>query len=301
MYDVIAPVKGPEAFDGVISRLDAMLPGQGPLSQRLSAFRADFVIPPERLDAVFRLAIEECAYRTSRYIVLPENESFTIEYVTDKPWSGYNWYQGNSISLIQVNTDFPIHINRAVDLACHEGYPGHHVFNTLIEEHLVRRRGWVEFTLFPLFSPLGPIAEGSANFGIGLAFPGDERLAFEKEVLFPSAGLNPARAAEYYKVEALVDELNYAHNEAARGIVNGTMSDDEARQWLMSYALLSAEKAEQRVAFIHKYRSYVVNYNLGKDLVAQYVEAQSNSQSRRWQAFESLLTEPNLPSSLVVR
>ncbi|MEL7451027.1 MAG: hypothetical protein AAFN78_17565 [Pseudomonadota bacterium] len=301
VYDVLPPVNGPEAFDAAIGKLDELLPGEGRLSERLDRFRSDFVIPPERLDTVFRLAIDECARRTYEHIELPAGESFTLEYVTDKPWSGYNWYQGDSISLIQVNTDFPIHISRAVDLACHEGYPGHHVYNTLIEEHLVRRRGWVEFTLFPLFSPQGPIAEGSANFGIGLAFPDDERMAFERDVLFPAAGLDSERVAEYYAVEALADELNYAHNEAARGIVNGTMSDDEAQQWLMTYGLMSEEKAGQRVAFIHKYRAYVVNYNLGKDLVAEYVDSRSDSPDNRWQVFEALLTEPTLPSALVVK
>ena len=76
---------------------------------------------------------------------LPANETFTVEYVKNKPWSGYNWYQGNYRSLIQVNTDLPIYIDRAIDLACHEGYPGHHVYNALLEKHLVRDRGWVEF------------------------------------------------------------------------------------------------------------------------------------------------------------
>ena len=66
------------------------------------------------------------------------DEHFTVEYVTNKSWSGYNWYQGNFRSLIQVNTDLPIYIDRAIDLACHEGYPGHHVYNALLEQHLVQ-------------------------------------------------------------------------------------------------------------------------------------------------------------------
>ena len=33
-------------------------------------------------------------------------------------------------------------------------------------------------------------------------------------------------------------------------------------------------RAEQRVKFIDQYRSYVINYNLGKDLVRAYVEQQ---------------------------
>ena len=71
--------------------------------------------------------------------------------------------------------DLPVYIDRAVDLACHEGYPGHHVYNVLLDKHLVRDRGWVEFSVYPLFSPQSLIAEGTANFGIDVAFPGRER------------------------------------------------------------------------------------------------------------------------------
>jgi len=69
------------------------------------------------------------------HVELPATERFTIEYVTGKSWSGYNWYQGDYKSLIQVNTDLPIYIDRAIDLACHEGYPGHHVYNVLLEKN----------------------------------------------------------------------------------------------------------------------------------------------------------------------
>ena len=133
--------------------------------------------------------------RTLPHAELPAGESFTVEFVTNKSWSGYNWYQGNYRSLIQVNTDLPIYIDRAVDLACHEGIPGHHVYNALLEKHLMRDRGWVEASVYALFSPQSLIAEGTANYGIEVAFPGDERLAFERDVLFPAAGLKAAGRA----------------------------------------------------------------------------------------------------------
>src|SRR5205814_3598449 len=172
--------------------------------------------PKDKLDAVFKAAIDGCRSRTLEHMTLPPNESFTVEYVTNKSWSGYNWYKGGFSSLIQVNTDLPIYIDRAIDLACHEGYPGHHVYNALLEQHLVKERGWTEFTVYPLFSPQSLIAEGTANYGIEVAFPGHERVEFEKSRLFPLAGLDPKRAAEYYEVQALVDELSYAGNEPAR-------------------------------------------------------------------------------------
>src|SRR6185503_6212472 len=102
---------------------------------------------------------------------------------------------GNARSLIQINTDLPIFIDRAVDLAAHEGYPGHRVYNALLEQALVRGRGWPEFSVYPLFSPQSLIAEGSANYGIEVAFPGEERVNFEKTVLYPLAGLDPSKAA----------------------------------------------------------------------------------------------------------
>ena len=88
-----------------------------------------------------------------------------------------------------MNLDFPVPLDRAIDLACHEGYPGHHVYNALLEQALVHDRGWVEISMYPLFSPQSLIAEGSANYGIDMAFPSAERTAFERDSLFPLAGL----------------------------------------------------------------------------------------------------------------
>ena len=197
--------------------------------------------------------------------------------MTNKSWSGYNWYQGDFRSLIQVNTDLPIYIDRAIDLACHEGYPGHHVYNALLEKHLVRDRGWVEFTVYPLFSPQSLIAEGTANYGIEVAFPGRERVEFERTVLFPAAGLDPSTAAEYYEVQALVDQLAYAGNEAARAYLDGKMSAADAAAYLEKYAMYSPERAKQRVRFMDQYRSYVINYNLGKDMVRRYLESRGGT------------------------
>ncbi|MGB5719707.1 MAG: hypothetical protein WBM34_03370, partial [Woeseiaceae bacterium] len=225
-------------------------------------------------------------------------ESFTIEYVTDKPWSGYNWYQGNARSLIQVNTDLPIYISRAVDLGCHEGYPGHHTFNALLEKNILKAKGWTEWSLYPLFSPQSLIAEGSGNYGIDLAFPGEERVQFEKDVLFPLAGLDASKADQYYRLGALLAQLNYAGNEAARRYLNGEASREEAIDWLKTYALSSDARAEQRTRFMDAYRSYVINYNHGKDMVADYVERDGANEAERWARFEALLSSPMLPADL---
>jgi hypothetical protein len=300
LYDAVAPTHPESHFQAILEKLEKRLPGDGPLVARYETFRRDFAIPKDRQDKVFRAAIDACRARTVKHIALPAGEEFTLEYVTGKSWSGYNWYQGNYRSLIQMNVDLPIYVDRALDLACHEGYPGHHVLNVLVEKHLVRDRGWVEFTVYPLFSPPSLIAEGTANYGIEMAFPGAERLEFERTVLFPQAGIDPKRAAEYYEVQQMVDALAYAGNEAARRYLNGEIDATQAADWLEQYALMGRQRAEQRVRFIDQYRAYVINYNLGKDMVRRYIEERAGDDpAKRWQEFERLLTTPTLPSSLV--
>jgi hypothetical protein len=299
LYDAVAPVHTEQEFQETLRQLDARLPGNGTLLERYGAFRGRFEIPKDRLSAVFAAAIEGCRARTREHIALPPSESFTIEYVTNKTWSGYNWYQGNYRSLIQINTDLPIYIDRAIDLACHEGYPGHHVYNVLLEQHLVRERGWQEFSVYPLFSPQSLIAEGTANYGIKVAFPDAERRRFEREVLFSAAGLDAARVDDYYDVMELVDKLSYAGNEAARRYRDGKIDAAAAAKWHETYALMAPERAAQRVRFIDQYGAYVINYNLGKDLVASYIGRHAGTDpARRWTEFAKLISSPRLPSGL---
>ena len=153
LYEAVAPTSAVRLTRIRIStrssqQLETKIPGNGPLWERYEKWRKPFVIPKEKLDTVFQLAIKECRARTLAHVALPPNESFAVEYVTNKPWGGYNWYKGNFHSVIQVNTDLPIYIDRAIDLAAHEGYPGHHVYNSLLEKNLVRDRGWVEFSVY---------------------------------------------------------------------------------------------------------------------------------------------------------
>jgi hypothetical protein len=299
LYDAVAPTHAESYFADTLKELDALLPGTGALAERYDAFRSRLVVPADRLARVFDRAIAEGRARTRTHVELPSDEHFTVEYVRNKPWSGYNWYQGSYRSLIQVNTDLPVYVDRAVDLAAHEGYPGHHVYNALLEKHLVKDRGWIEFTIYPLFSPQSLIAEGTANYGIDVAFPGGERLAFERDVLFPLAGLDPSQAAAYARVRELTHRLAYAGNEAARRYLDGESDRAAAADWLTKFAMMSPKAAEQRTRFFDTYRSYVINYNLGEDLVKQFVESRADgSAAKRWDEFVKLLASPRLPSGL---
>jgi hypothetical protein len=299
IYDVMPPHRAEAHFDSLLSRLDSILPGRGSLAERYQRFRDRLMIPGARVDTVFKTAIGACRARTLAHLPLPAGERFDLEYVKDTPWNAYNWYQGGYRSLIQVNLDFPIPLDRAVDLACHEGYPGHHVYNALLEQALVRERGWIENSMYALFSPQSLIAEGSANFGIDMAFPSAERVAFERDSLFPLAGLDPSLAERNAAVRQVVEHLNYARNEVARRYLDGQLDSAGAQAMMQRYWLSSPEAAAKTVRFIDTYRSYVINYNLGRDLVAEWVQRTGgDAVAARWTAFRALLSAPHLPRDL---
>jgi hypothetical protein len=298
MYGVELRLQPLANYDPVLARLEHLVPGEGALADRVEAFQDRFVIPPGRLEAVMRAAIAECRRRTLAHFPLPRGEAFTLEFVTHQSWSGYNWYQGNYRSRIQVNTDFPVRLSRAVDLGCHEGYPGHHVYNMLLENMLARGRGWIEFTIYPLYSPQSFIAEGSANYGIELAFPGSERMAFERDALYPLAGLSGADADAYAALQGGMRQLSGARFTIAADYVDGRITREQAIALTQRYGLVSRPRAEQVVAFTEHYRAYVINYGLGQALVRAAVESTGSSPEAHWAAMWWILSGPTIPSDL---
>ena len=299
IYDVQLPEYDFATFDSDLAQINKLLPGGGDLAERVDTFRARFNIPKEKLAAVISAAMLECRKRSKKFIPMPEHEAFTLEYVSDKSWSGYNWYQGHNISFMQINQDIPTKIDGAIGLGCHEGYPGHHVWNVLIEEELVKANDWIEHSLYPLFSPYGVIAEGSANYGVSLAFPGNERVEFEKAVLYPLAGLDAADAELLEQINTLMDELKYSRIAIGQLYLDGDITREEAVKKTIKYSLVSKNRAETSIRFLEQYRAYILNYSIGEDLIKDYIAKRSDTEKERWAQFQTVLTELKSASELL--
>ena len=286
------------SYEPILKQIDALVPGDGPLDERVEAFQSKFIIPTESQKQVFGAAIAECKARTARHIALPKGENFELGFVTGKSWSAYNYYKGRYQSRIDINTDLPIPIARAVEFGCHEGYPGHHVWNTLLEQHLTNGRKWIEFSIFPLYSPLAFIAEGSAQYGIELAFPDKERLNYEVSKLYPLASLPTADAERYFDLQSAMSKLEGARLTIARDLIDGRINEADAVRLTQRYLLVSPEFARRLINFAKQNRTYVINEVLGADVVRSDVEAAGATQEARWKRMEELLSEPTLPSDL---
>lgn len=292
LYDTQANKLSLEYFDSVLVELAGLLPGKGPLAERFEAFRAGFIVPQNRVPQVFEAAVEKARLLTGAHISLPESESFSIEFVNNKIWTAYNWYQGSYQSLIQLNQDQPLYIERCLELASHEGYPGHHVFNLLQEQDLVRNEQWIEYAIYPLYSPISFLSEGSANYGLRLIMSEDEVVEFERDYLMPLAGVK-GDIERYHRVLACFKTLAYLDNLVCEQLTDGHISVSDAECLLRNYGLYSESRARQRVKFYLSNRAYVINYNHGEESVARWVERGGNTTlEERWKRFEILLRRP---------
>ncbi|MBJ7465522.1 MAG: DUF885 domain-containing protein, partial [Mycolicibacterium sp.] len=104
-FDVDIAKGDPDRYRDAHTKLDEALGGSGPLAQRLQAYRAGEEIPPDRLEEcihAFSSALRDTVRAT---YPLPESETITYEVVTDKPWSGFNYYLGDYPSTVAVNAD----------------------------------------------------------------------------------------------------------------------------------------------------------------------------------------------------
>ncbi|MEQ1910438.1 MAG: hypothetical protein ABMA15_16575, partial [Vicinamibacterales bacterium] len=194
------------------ARLDQVLPGHGTAAARLEAFDLTLTVPADALPAVFTRALDECRVRTKTRVAMPEAEGVSVEFVVGKPWSAFSTYLGSARSVISVNTSYPLTVDRVLQLACHEGYPGHHLLNTKRDER--RASGRPELGAVPLFSPEAFAAEAFASSAAAHVFTDLERTGFERDVLFPLAGLPPEKAEAHVMVARLVERLAPAIGEA---------------------------------------------------------------------------------------
>jgi hypothetical protein len=284
-FGIVAPSEYNEAtVKKVHAELERVLPGRGDLTERYQNFDSRFVVPPKLIPAVFARSLEGCRTETLNHISLPQGESVSIEYVGNRPWSAYSRYQGNYRSLIQINTDYALTVDRVLNLACHEAYPGHHAYNSLRDINLVQAGGLKEYLVQPTYSPQSMLSESMATLAVDVAFPEAKRLAFERDVLFPIVGLNRREAALYLRVESLVDELRVVEPIVAREYLDGRLEFERAGSTLEDAALMAHPEAALK--YLNEYRSYVTTYTYGRDLVAAQLSQRSgNDDSTRWKTY----------------
>lgn len=289
----IAPERVPEEeFAAAIDEIDRLLPGRGPLEERVDAWKKETEVAEDKVPALLDLAREEARRRTQALIPLPDGEDVEIRIVRNQPWSGYNWYLGQYRSRVDVNLDLPERVTSILPLMTHEGYPGHHTEHALKERRLYREQGWEEASIFLLNTPECVISEGIANVALDMIFTEDEVVAFLRDVLYPAAGLghldverDRALGRAFRKLAGVSGNAAFMLHEDGRG-------EEDIVAYFRRYALRSEQEARFSLRFIRNpmFRSYVFTYFYGERMLRAALAGPD-----RRDVFRRLLTEPITP------
>jgi hypothetical protein len=293
-YGVRPTWQDEEVFVAAHRRLAAVLPGAGPLGERLIAWREAQAVPVDRLPAAVASLADDLRDRTQRLLGLPEGEHVDFDLTTDKPWSGFNYYLGDLRSRVSINTDLPVLSTNLAHLVAHEAYPGHHTEHSRKEAGLVRQRRWLEETIFLVGTPQCLLAEGLADLAIEVAVSPDphEQAAFTASHLRPLGVAYDAEVAA--EVAAAGDGLGKVRGNAALLLHERGGSVDDAVAYLERWALLPRNRAAKAVEFLtdETWRAYMTCYVEGLPLCRAYV---AGDPAR----FERLVTEQLVPDDLV--
>lgn len=262
-FNVTFPPLDRAAIDRAHQQLHLALPGSAPLADRVAALRRATAVPRERRLAVLTRAVDACRAALPPALPLPDDERVELSFKTRMPWDAFARYQGQHRTEIEINDDGALDVSRAVRLACHEGYPGHHIQHLLIDRLFAERR-WPELLLTPGFGPQLLLTEGAAEVGADLALPARQRDELYR-TLFAMADLDPARIATLVRVEDLLIALLPAVTDVARQYLADAITQEAAIERLTHEALVANPRAT--LAFIEQRRARALVYGEGRRIV----------------------------------
>ena len=291
LFDLRVTPPTAEELDAALAELERLVPGSGPLAARVDAWRSRFRLREEQLPEAYQMALEATRKGARELILLPAEEKVELEFVKNKSWGAYNWFQGRARSRIEVNTDLPASALAVFDFAAHEAYPGHHTELATREQRLYRELGYTEWCVSPLFTPMGTVSEAIAQVGTDVVLTPEEKRAWHRDVFFPALGIRDVDIEQWEKIDAALEKLGRAREHVPFLLYDQGKSEEEIVAFLEKYALMSAERARKAIQFDREWGAYTFNYTVGREILRRYL-ATGNARAK----FIQLLTTPITPS-----
>jgi len=295
-FQVQVTLGDPADYAAAHAALEQLLPGGGTLAERYALHRRREECPPQRLEAAVHALSSALRDRVRGRYGLPEVETVRYEVVTDKPWSGFNYYEGDYRSRVAINADLPHRLGQLPHLVAHEAYPGHHTEHCRKELGLVERGSRLEHTVFLVNTPECLMAEGLADLGVQAAI-GDGWGSWAAEVL-GDLGLHfDGHLAE--RVAAAAAPLNRVRQDAAVLLHDRGAPADEVAAFIQRWSLVNGDRARQQLRFLTHplWRAYTTTYVEGFDLLSRWLDARPANQPVA-DRFVRLLDEPLTPAAV---
>lgn len=295
-FDVDISKGDPEKYREAHNVLSEALGGDGSLAERMQAYRSGEEIPPERLAECIDAFSSALRDRVRAEYPLPDTEAITYEVVTDKPWSGFNYYRGNYQSTVAVNADLKQQMSNLPRLVAHESYPGHHTEHCRKEAGLVERGGQLEQTIFLVNTPQCLMAEGLADLAL-YAVVGSDWGAWAGEI-YADLGLR-FDGERAQAISGAVGALADVRQDAALMLHDEHRHVDDVVAFLQQWLLVNETRARQMLRFLSSplWRAYTSTYVEGYRLLRGWLDARPVGVSLT-ERFGTLLDEPLIPSAL---
>jgi len=282
-------------YDDAIARLDRAMPGDGELSERIEALKAVATVPKNRIEPVVRAAIAECRKRVAAHLTLP-TESVELRFPDDPLVPGESNYLGNGKSVVSVSTFVPADVDRLLSLACHEAYPGHHTNYAMLEEELAKKRGWPEISVELAESPQFPVSDAISEYGIGLTFPVEERIAYERDVLYPIAGLTMRNEAAWRALILARSSVLGATSTIVRDYLDRRIDATTAKKRFIRYRLQNRSSADQMIRMLDAFGPFVIASDAGWYAIDRAMKGKSVEE--QWTLLQRIESEPMLLGDL---
>ncbi|HVF06652.1 MAG TPA: DUF885 domain-containing protein [Frankiaceae bacterium] len=296
-YFQVRITPGDEAAYAAAHRtLGELLPGDGPLLDRFVAWRESQLVPAEKLEAAVHAFSSDLRDRVRAAYPLDERETVEYQVVTNKPWSGFNYYLGSYRSRVAINADLPMRASDLPKLVAHESYPGHHTEHCRKELGLVGRSGRIEHTVFLVNTPECLMAEGLADLGIQAAV-GEGWGSWAAEILGDLGLRFDGELAE--RLAAAAAPLNRVRQDAAVLLHDRGAGVDEVEAYLERWSLVNSRRAAQQIRFLTHplWRAYTSTYVEGFDLLSRWLAHRPAGQPAA-DRFLRLLDEALTPSGV---
>ena len=282
-------------YDDAIARLDRAMPGNGELSARIETLKAAAFVPKDRIEPVVRAAVAECRKRVATHLKLP-TESVELRFPNDPLVPGESNFLGNGKSVVSVSTVVPADVDRLLSLACHEAYPGHHTNYAMLEEELAKKRGWPEITVELAESPQFPVSDAISEYGIGLTFPVEERIAYERDVLYPIAGLTMRNEAAWRALILARSSVLGATSTIVRDYLDRRIDATTAKKQFIRYRLQNGSSADQMIKMLDAFGPFVIASDAGWYAIDRAMKGKSVEE--QWTLLQRIESEPMLLGDL---
>jgi len=265
------------------------------IAARVTAWKKSVELEPHTVLPVLQLAVEESRNRTLALFDLPPGEEVSLYLVQNEPWTAFNWYLGAYRSRIDANTDPPLRVDHPISLMTHEAYPGHHTERAMKEHRLYHQGARAEHAVVLSLAPESVISEGIAMSAESMIFSPEELAALLHDRLNPLAGMADVNVERQMGSAKADDELWVVTANAALLLYRDARPPDEVRKYMERYMLRTPRGVAKGLEFIQSplWRSYIFNYNMGKQLLAPLLEGPEAVAN-----FRRLLSEPFAPSQV---